>query len=42
MVEERLLEPALISADNEVEEGLRPKQLVNYVGQRKAVANLKV
>ncbi|NPA24772.1 MAG: Holliday junction branch migration DNA helicase RuvB [Deltaproteobacteria bacterium] len=42
MVEERLLEPALIPADNEVEEGLRPRQLVNYVGQRKAVANLKV
>ncbi len=42
MAEERLLEPALIPADNEVEEGLRPRQLVNYVGQRKAVANLRV
>ncbi len=42
MVEERLLEPGLNPADGPIEEGLRPHQLVNYVGQKKAVNNLKV
>ncbi len=42
MVEERLLEPGLNSDDRPIEEGLRPHQLVNYVGQKKAVNNLKV
>ena len=42
MAEERLLEASLISADGAIEEGLRPHQLINYVGQKKAVTNLKV
>ena len=42
MVEERLLEGSLTSVDGAIEEGLRPHQLVNYVGQVKAVTNLKV
>ncbi len=42
MVEERLLEASLTSADGAIEEGLRPHQLINYVGQKKAVTNLKV
>lgn len=42
MVEERLLEPGLNPADSPIEEGLRPHQLINYVGQKKAVGNLKV
>ena len=42
MVEERLLEPGLNPDDRPIEEGLRPHQLVNYVGQKKAVNNLKV
>ncbi len=42
MVEERLLEGSLTSIDGAIEEGLRPHQLVNYVGQVKAVTNLKV
>ena len=42
MVEERLLEASLIAADGVIEEGLRPHQLKNYVGQKKAVTNLKV
>ena len=42
MVEERLLEASLVAADGAIEEGLRPHQLVNYVGQKKAVTNLKV
>ena len=42
MVEERLLEASLTSVDGAIEEGLRPHQLVNYVGQMKAVTNLKV
>ena len=42
MVEERLLEGSLTSADGSIEEGLRPHQLVNYVGQMKAVTNLKI
>ena len=42
MVEERLVEPVLLADDGPVEEGLRPCQLANYVGQEKAVANLKV
>ena len=42
MVEERLLDASLVAADGAIEEGLRPHQLVNYVGQKKAVTNLKV
>lgn len=42
MAEERLVEPVLLADDGLVEEGLRPRRLVNYVGQKKAVANLKV
>ncbi len=42
MVEERLLEPGLNADDRPIEEGLRPQQLVNYIGQKKAVNNLKV
>jgi len=42
VVEERLVEPVLLADDGPVEEGLRPCQLANYVGQEKAVANLKV
>ncbi len=42
MAEERLVEPVLLADDGPVEEGLRPRQLANYVGQEKAVANLKV
>jgi Holliday junction DNA helicase RuvB len=42
VVEERLVEPVLLADDGPVEEGLRPRQLANYVGQEKAVANLKV
>ncbi|MBN2808480.1 MAG: Holliday junction branch migration DNA helicase RuvB [Deltaproteobacteria bacterium] len=42
MVEERLLAPSFTDADGSIEEGLRPHQLVNYVGQMKAVSNLKV
>jgi len=42
VVEERLLEGSLTSVDGAIEEGLRPHQLVNYVGQVKAVTNLKV
>jgi len=42
VVEERLLEPGLNPDDGPIEEGLRPHQLVNYVGQKKAVDNLKV
>jgi len=40
--EQRLVEPVLLADDNAVEEGLRPRRLVGYVGQEKAVANLKV
>jgi Holliday junction DNA helicase RuvB len=42
VAEERLVEPVLLADDGPVEEGLRPRQLANYVGQEKAVANLKV
>ena len=42
MAEERLLEASLTLDDSGIEEGLRPHQLVNYVGQKKAVTNLKV
>ncbi len=42
MADERLLEPGLNPDDGPIEEGLRPHQLVNYVGQKKAVNNLKV
>jgi len=42
VVEERLVEPVLLAGEVPVEEGLRPRQLENYVGQQKAVANLKV
>jgi len=42
VAEERLVEPVLLADDGLVEEGLRPRRLVNYVGQKKAVANLKV
>ena len=42
MDDERLIEPGLKPGDAPIEEGLRPHQLVNYVGQRKAVDNLKV
>ncbi|RKZ25938.1 Holliday junction branch migration DNA helicase RuvB [bacterium] len=37
-----MLEGSLTSVDGAIEEGLRPHQLVNYVGQVKAVTNLKV
>ncbi len=40
--EERLLEPRVQTGEAPVEEGLRPRSLEHYVGQRKAVANLKV
>ena len=42
MADERLMEASVIEADGPIEEGLRPQQLVNYVGQKKALTNLKV
>ena len=42
MVEERLLGASLTTDDCAIEECLRPHQLANYVGQNKAVTNLKV
>jgi len=42
VADERLMEASVIEADGSIEEGLRPQQLVNYVGQKKALTNLKV
>ncbi|HDS17021.1 MAG TPA: Holliday junction branch migration DNA helicase RuvB [Proteobacteria bacterium] len=41
MADERLVQ-SLKSAEDDLEEGLRPHSLVNYVGQKKMLGNLKV
>ena len=41
-IENRIITTAEINGDNEIEYGLRPKTLDDYVGQEKVKANLKV